>query len=108
MSGWDFFAFVIFALRAATWLLLVGFGFWVYRRLRLRSLPWLVAYAALVFPLRQVTPLLFREGLNPGAPAGWSLGEFMVLCSYAQILLESLSGLLVVIRVAGDVDGLIR
>src|SRR5262245_61442294 len=98
-------------LQAATWLLLFGFGAWLYRRLRLRSLPWLGAYAALAMPLSPlslVTPGLVFAVANREALAGrWSAGQFLVAWAYGEMALRSLTGLLVAVIVVAEVAGLL-
>jgi hypothetical protein len=107
MSGWYFFGYLTLGLQAATWLLLVGFGIWLYRRLRLRSLPWLVAYVALALPLSQVMPWLLDAMVTRGAPGTWTMGELLIVLSYATMFVESLSGLLLVVIAAGEIDVLL-
>jgi hypothetical protein len=95
-------------LQAATWLLLLGFGVWSYRRLRLRSIPWLGAYALLAMPLGLVTPpLLGAIADRGGLPGGWSPGEFLRTWISAETALRGLIGLLLALMVVSEIAGLL-
>jgi len=105
---YEWLALLSLVLQAATWLLLLGFGAWLYRGLHLRSLPWLGAYAALALPLSLVTPQLIGAVANrEGLPAGWSPGQFVAWWTYGEMALGSLTSLLIAVIVVAEVAGLL-
>lgn len=105
---YELLALLSLLLQATTWLLLLGFGAWLYRRLHLRSLPWLGAYAVLAMPLSLVMPQFLGAVVNRGAlPGGWTTGEFLQVWAYGEMALRSLTGLLLAVMVVAEVAGLL-
>lgn len=95
--------------RAALWSLLIVFGFWVSRRVHLRSVPWLAAYLLAYVPLHLVLGEIFSRRLLPDkigshpAPFNWSIAELVVSWNYAQALLGAAIHLLLALLILADV-----
>ncbi len=75
--GWCF--------QCALWGLLIAFGIWLYRRVPVRSLPWLMAYLLLSILIGICMPFVMKQIISkPTAPLGWSKGELVVQWSYGS------------------------
>lgn len=102
-----------FLVRVALWIVLLGFGFWIYRRVHLRSVPWLVVYLLVYAPLHLVLGELFSRRLLPAtigahpAPFGWSLAELAVSWSYVQGFLDGAIHLLLALLILADIAFLV-
>lgn len=102
-------AALAFLVRVALWAVLVAFGFWAYRRARLRSVLWLEVYLLIYVPLHLVLGGLFSRRLLPDAigshpaPLGWSLGELVASWGYVQALLGGAIQLLLALLLLADV-----
>jgi len=98
----------------ALWGLLLAFGIWVYRRLKLRSLPWLGVYLALSVVLSFGTPLLKMHIFDAVAlrhaadPFVWSLGEFAATWTYLEALGANLVKVIVALLVLADIAFLLE
>jgi hypothetical protein len=92
-------------LQAATWLFLLGFGVWLYRRFRLRSLPWLGACALLAMSLDLIMPWVLVAVQRRGILR--SSFEFHLMWTIGDVVLRRLTGLLLAVMVAAEVAGLL-
>jgi hypothetical protein len=99
------FVLSLLTLHLAFWALVIAFGVWLYRRIKLRTLPWLGAYCVLALALGLLMPFWHRSLFNPHSrpPFGWTVGEFSVHFGYWAALLNALSDLLVAALVLCDV-----
>ena len=99
------------AAKLLSWGLIVAFGVWTYRRIDLRSLPWVGAYLAYLglvgAVLRPImSPIMEQvvEGMDLGhVPFGWSLGEFMQIWNHGGMFMGALARLALVLLVMSDV-----
>ena len=95
--------------RIAVLLLLVAAGAWAYRRFRLPSVPWLLAYLLLDSVLAVPTEFVVRHLVDrpwaAGGPVGsvMTLGEFLASVSYAEMILGTIARGLVVWFVLSEV-----
>jgi len=92
----------------ALWTLVLVFGIWTYRRLKLRSLPWLGAYAVLSLVLGCFKPMITRQVVDGMVsqyvpPFGWSFGQFMATWHYADSFIAGVTKLLLGILILSDI-----
>ena len=102
-------AILAVASQLALWGLLLAFGIWAYRKLKLRSLPWLGVYLALSVVLSFGTPILKMHIFDAAAsrhaadPFGWSLGQFAATWTYLEGFGVHLVKVIVAVLVLADI-----
>jgi hypothetical protein len=96
-------------IKGTMWFLIVAFGTWAYRRFQCPSLPWLGIYAAVAIPLSVIMPL-FLKALVDGrlwVSTSVTIGEFLVRCAYADMLIQSLITLILATMILAEIAALI-
>lgn len=96
------------AVQVLLWSLLFGFGAWLYKRFRLRTLPWLGAYVAVSFLVGRVTAWFIGALLDRGStPPHRSPGVFLVLCYYSEGVLQGLGGVVLAVLILAEITALL-
>src|SRR5262245_54688881 len=100
--------FINLAVQILLWSLLVGFGAWLYKRFRLRALPWLGAYLAVSLLVGLATHRVLRALLDGGsAPAHLAVGEFLTLLAGWVTVFQGLTRLVLAILILAEITSLV-
>ena len=92
--------------------LLITFGWWVYRRVRLRSLPWLGLYLLLSIPISFLLPLLTQRVINTSGsgqlpPQGWTMGTLVTTWISFNAVVDGLVYILLAVLILADIAFLV-
>lgn len=92
--------------------LLIAVGWWVYRRVRLRSLPWLGLYLLLSIPVSFLLPLLTQRVINTAGdgqlpPQGWTMGTLVTTWISFNAVVDGLINILLAVLILSDIAFLV-
>ena len=101
--------FVVYlAVQVLLWSLLFAFGAWLYKRCRLRALPWLGAYLVVSFHAEHVMNWVFVDRLIDGPmPPNWTRGEFTILLYYSDLIVTGIGRAIMAVLILAEVTALL-
>lgn len=98
--------------------LLIVCGWWLYRHIKLHSIPWLTVYLLLSPILEILQRRGFSQWIGPGPgsggyirqtfPFGWTLGMWIAWWSYMTTLVSRSTQLILTILILSDIVYLVR